>query len=171
MFFDQTVLDILARGVLLSAAAIVWTVLLIRANGLRSLSKMTNFDFVMTVAFGSLVAGAAQASEWEGFAQALVAILGLFIVKFIAASVRKKWDTAETVMQNEPVFLMRNGEFFENALSSSRVTRSDLLAKLREANVVDLSTVRAVILETTGDVSVLHGDNLDEQLIKNVKQL
>ncbi|MGE5953019.1 MAG: DUF421 domain-containing protein [Qipengyuania vulgaris] len=171
MFFDNTLLDIAARGIFLSAAAIIWIVLLIRINGLRSLSKMTNFDFVMTVALGSLVAGAAQASDWKGFAQGMVAMVGLFIVQFTAARIRKASATAEDVMQNEPVFLMRNGQFLENALKSTRVSRSDLVAKLREANVLELSKVRAAVLETTGDVSVLHGDRLDETLIENVKRL
>ena len=51
------------------------------------------------------------------------------------------------------------------------MARSDLVAKLREANVLDLKQVRAVVLETTGDVSVLHGDVLDEILVENVKRI
>lgn len=171
MFVDDTWLDIALRGVLLSAAAMVWIVLLIRINGLRSLSKMTNFDFVMTVALGSLVAGAAQASDWKGFAQSMVAMAGLFLVQYAAARLRKSAAAAEQVMQNEPVFLMRDGIFLEEALGATRVAKSDLVAKLREANVLDLSQVRAVVLETTGDVSVLHGERLQETLIENVKRL
>ena len=171
MIFDNTWLDIAARGILLAAAAIIWIVILIRMNGLRSLSKMTNFDFVMTVALGSLVAGAAQSSEWKGFAQALAAMAGLFFIQFTAAIIRKSSDTAEDVMQNQPVFLMRNGEFCENGLKATRVARSDLIAKLREANVLELSRVRAAVLETTGDVSILHGDRLEETLIENVKRV
>lgn len=171
MFFEETWLDIVARGVVLSATAIIWIVLLIRINGLRSLSKMTNFDFVMTVALGSLVAGAAQASEWTSFVQTMVAMAGLFVVQYLAARLRKSSDAIEDAMQNDPVFLMCDGEFFEGALKSTRVAKSDLVAKLREANVLDLAKVRAVVLETTGDVSVLHGDSLDETLIANVKRL
>lgn len=171
MFFDQTWLDIAVRGILLSAAAMVWIVILIRLNGLRSLSKMTNFDFVMTVALGSLLAGAAQASDWQGFAQSMVAMAGLFLVQFAAARLRKSSRAVEDAMQNEPVFLMRDGAFCERAMESTRVARSDLVAKLREANVLHLSEVRAAVLETTGDVSVLHGDHLDEVLIENVKRL
>ena len=37
------------------------------------------------------------------------------------------------------------------------MTRADLLAKLREANVLSFHQVHAVVMETTGDVSVLHG--------------
>ena len=171
MFIDNTWLDIALRGVLLSAAATIWIVMLIRINGLRSLSKMTNFDFVMTIALGSLLAGAAQASDWQGFGQAMVAMLGLFIVQYGTARLRKASDTVEAAMQNAPVFLMRDGEFLEDALRATRVAKSDLVAKLREANVLDLKQVRAVVLETTGDVSVLHGDVLDEILVENVKRI
>ncbi len=171
MFTDNTWFDIILRGVLLSVAAIGWIVVLIRINGLRSLSKMTNFDFVMTIALGSLVAGAAQAGDWPGFAQAMMAMVGLFVVQYTAARLRKSSNTVEGVMQNDPVFLMRDGEFFEDALTSTRVAKSDLIAKLREANVLDLSEVRAVVLETTGDVSVLHGERLQETLIAGVRRI
>jgi uncharacterized membrane protein YcaP (DUF421 family) len=171
MFVENTWLDIALRGLILSAAALCWIVVLIRVNGLRSLSKMTNFDFVMTVALGSLVAGAAQASDWSGFAQAMVAMAGLFIVQFLSARLRKSSDRVEDAIQNDPIFLMRDGEFLDDALRSTRVAKSDLIAKLREANVLDLTKVRAVVLETTGDVSVLHGDGLDRTLIENVKRL
>jgi len=171
MILDTTWLDIATRGILLAVAAILWVVVLVRINGLRSLSKMTNFDFVMTVALGSLVAGAAQASDWKAFAQAMVAMAGLFLVQFLAAQIRKSSDRAEDAMQNDPVFLMRNGEFCDAALKKTRVAKSDLIAKLREANVLDYGQVRAVVLETTGDVSVLHGDHLDETLIENVKRV
>ncbi|MDN3645781.1 DUF421 domain-containing protein [Pontixanthobacter aestiaquae] len=143
-------------------------VLLIRVTGLRSLSKMTNFDFIMTVAMGSLVAGAGQASEWSGFAQAITAMVGLFLTQYVAARMRKSSDAVEAAMQNDPVMLMRDGVIDYDALKRTRVAESDLIAKLREANVLNFSEVRAVVLETTGDVSVLHGDALDEKLIENI---
>ena len=73
MFFDNTVLDVLARGFVLSGVALIWIILMVRIVGLNSFSKMTNFDFVTTIAFGSLLAGAAQASDWKAFFQTLVA--------------------------------------------------------------------------------------------------
>ena len=73
-------------------------------------------------------------------------------------------------MQNEPVLLMRDGEILDEALEKTRVARSDLIAKLREANVTDYSQVRAAVLETTGDVSVLHGETLDEALLEGVRK-
>ena len=169
MFFENTLLDLVARGFILAAIGIFWVVALIRLNGLRSLSKMTNFDFIMTIALGSLLATAAGADTWEVFGQSLAAQAALFFVQWSTAQLRQSSDTVETAMQNAPIFLMRDGEFCEDALDETRVAKSDVIAKLREANALELSKVRAVVLETTGDVSVLHGDRIDERLVENIR--
>ncbi len=153
---------------MLAFIALVWVVVLVRLNGLRSLSKMTNFDFVMTVALGSLLAGAAQATDWPGFAQPCLAMVGLFVTQATAARLRRSSKRVESWMQNSPTLIMRDGKILHDALASTRMAESDLIAKLREANVLDFDDVRAVVLETTGDVSVLHGDRLNETLIENV---
>ena len=168
MVVDHEIADSVLRGVILAMIALVWVVVQIRVVGLRSLSKMTSFDFVMTVALGSLVAGASQADDWIKFVQPLSAMVGLFIIQWLAARLRKSSDTIERIMQNEPVVLMRDGVINHDALKQTRVAESDLFAKLREANVLRLQDVRAAILETTGDVSVLHGSELDKELLSGV---
>ncbi|MEO7917342.1 MAG: YetF domain-containing protein, partial [Dokdonella sp.] len=82
------------------------------------------------------------------------------------ARLRKKSDRFERLAQNEPVVFMRNGKIFDEALTRTRVAKSDLIAKLREANVLDFSEVRAVILETTGDISVLHGVAVSDEMLQ-----
>ena len=171
MFTANPTLDILLRGLLLTALAMCWVVILVRVNGLRSFSKMTNFDFVMTVAIGSLLAGASQSTSWSSFAQTILAMAALFLVQYVTARMRKTFDQFETLMQNKPVVLMRDGKMLPEALAATRVARGDLIAKLREANVLDLSKVRAVILETTGDISVLHGNECSESLLEGTRRI
>ena len=171
MFVDAGWADVVLRAAILSTTGLIWVVLLVRIVGLRSFSKMTNFDFVMTIATGSLLAGAAQASEWTGFAQAMLAMATLFFVQLTISRIRKDHDPFEKAIQNDPVLLMKDGEICEQALTEERVSKSDLMAKLREANVLEMEKIRAVVLETTGDVSVLHGDVLEHTLIANVRDL
>jgi len=168
MFFDSAVLDAIARGALLSTLGIAWIIGLVRIVGLRSFSKMTNFDFVMTVATGSLLAGVAQATSWTGLLQALVALGSLFAVQYIVSRLRKASDQFDEVVQNTPTFLMKDGVVLHDALRATRVTKGDLFAKLREANALNVASVRAVVLETTGDISVLHGDEVDTELYTGV---
>ncbi len=171
MFVENSSLDVLIRGFILTTIAMCWIVMLVRVNGLRSFSKMTNFDFVMTVATGSLLAGAGQSSSWSAFVQTLTAMVALFVVQFVTARLRKSSDKFENAIQNTPMILMRNGKILDEALRETGVAESDLIAKLREANVLDLRDVRAVVLETTGDISVLHGDKCAERLLAGTKRI
>lgn len=171
MFSENQTIDLFLRGLILTSTGLVWVVILTRINGLRSFSKMTSFDFVMTVAVGSLLAGAAQSTSWGAFGQASTALATLFLVQCLVARLRTSSGTFENLIQNEPVILMRDGDFIEKALQDTRVTKSDLIAKLREANVLELSDVRAVVLETTGDISVLHGESCAESLLEGTKRL
>jgi len=168
MLVENEAVDVALRGLVLAALGLFWVMALIRINGLRSLSKMSNFDFVMTIALGSLLAGAAQASEWSAFAQALVGMVALFAVQWSMNQLRMVVPPFQSVVQNRPVILMRDGEYLTEAMHETRVSKSDLLAKLRKANALDFSRIRAVVLETTGDVSVLYGDRVEESLFKGL---
>ncbi len=169
---DNATLDAIVRGAVFGAAGLLWVVLLVRLNGLRSLSKMTNFDFVMTIALGSLIATGSQATDWDTVVQVGVAMAVLFLFQNVASRVRKTSDTIENLMQNNPIILVKDGEICYDALRESRVAESDLIAKLREANALDMSKIHAVVLETTGDVSVLHGDREpDAKLTTGIRDL
>lgn len=126
-----------------------------RIAGLRSFSKMSSFDFASTVAIGSIMATVAvtQASLVNG----LIGLATLFVAQVVVALLRRR-TTFERLVDNQPVLLMRGPHLLEDNLRRSRVTEADIRAKLREANVTRPDQVLAVVLETTGDVSVLHGD-------------
>jgi len=171
MFVAPDSLDTILRGLILSFLAVCWIVTVVRIVGLRSFSKMTAFDFVITVAIGSLLAGASQADTWSGFFQALIGMASLLGVQYTVARLRRASDGFEAVIQNAPVLLMEDGKIITRALEVTRVEEDDLIAKLREANVCDLAEVRAVVLETTGDISVLHGSKLQDRLLTGVRRV
>ena len=159
------------RGVALTTLAVMWTVLLVRIVGLRSFSKMTAFDFVATVASGSLIAQAGTRTRLDEYLQALAAIAGVFLIQWALAKARQKSALVANVLTNEPVLLMDRGEFLPRAMLETRVSRSDLLEKLRSAGVSDLADVRAVVLETTGDVSVIRGGAVADELMEGVRRV
>lgn len=168
MFFDEPVFDAFAKGIILSVFGLFWIILLVRIVGLRSFSKMTNFDFVMTVAMGSLLAGASQSQQWTGFLQTLTAMASLFAIQYLVSRLRRRSPRLDALVQNTPILLMKDGVILHDALRATRVAEEDLFAKLREANALDIASVRAVVLETTGNISVLHGAQVDEALFKGV---
>ncbi|HKJ47445.1 MAG TPA: YetF domain-containing protein, partial [Christiangramia sp.] len=67
-------------------------------------------------------------------------------------------------VDNAPLMLMDGQEILHENLKKARVTEEDLRSKLREANVIRLKEIRAVIFEATGDISVMHTENDNEEL-------
>jgi len=102
-----------------------------------------------------------------------VAVLCILGFQQLFSYGKRHFDWLENIGENNPILLMRNGEILVDNLQKSGVTRADLMAKLREANVLQLSEVKAVIFETTGDVSVLHGEKetaVEKCLLEGIRQ-
>ncbi len=157
--------------VLRAFAIVAVIVVMVRLNGLRSFSKMSGFDFGITVAKGSVLASAAMAPDWEAFVEIAVALVALFVVQGTVSRLRAHIAPFKSAIDNTPLMLMRDGEIFGGNLKRGNISHDDLMAKLREANVLRLSEVRAVILEETGDVSVLHGEaSVDDALLDGVRR-
>ena len=78
------------------------------------------------------------------------------------------------MIDNSPLLLMDGQKILEDNLKKAKVTKADLHSKLREANVIQFSQVKAVVFEATGDISVLHvGDKdmeLESELLKGVQR-
>lgn len=141
-----------------------------RIVGLRSFAKMSTLDFAATVAIGSVLASVTLAND-TSIAAGMAALAVLLGVPWGINALRRHVEWFRKLADNEPTLLMLDGEILHDNLDKDQVTVDDLRAKLREANVLQLSEVRAVVLETTGDVSVLHGDaDLDDWLLDGVSR-
>lgn len=138
-------------GLIIFATVILFT----RIVGLRSFSKMSSFDFAMTVAVGSLMASTATSPSTT----LLNGVIGLgvfYLAQLLIARARLRLR-ASRVVDNTPLLLMHDGEVLPEHMHLARISDRDLRAKLRQAGVTDPGQVLAVVLETTGDVSVLQG--------------
>jgi len=150
-------------------AMLVLVILVVRVIGLRAFSKMSSFDFAVTVSIGSILGGVASSSV--ALVNGAVAMASLLGIQAIVAWVRARRPVAEAALDNTPLLLMDGETFLDANLRAARVTRSDVVAKLREANVLRMGDVRAVVLETTGDISVLHGDvSIDPELLDGLRR-
>lgn len=157
--------------ILLSAFGIYATIIIFtRIAGKRSFSKMSSFDFAITIAIGSVIASTIV-SKSVSLLQGMTALLAIYFLQLITAQLRKL-PFFEKMIDNKPMLIMKDGIVLHKNLKKALMTESDLQAKLREANVIQLSEVKAVIFETTGDVSVLHTQeekDIDDWILKEIK--
>ncbi|NDV02234.1 DUF421 domain-containing protein [Pseudoroseicyclus tamaricis] len=163
----ETFVQVLARGLVTVALVVALT----RLNGLRSFSKISAFDFAITVATGSVLATALTTKD--AFGPALAALVVLFLVQGLVSRVRVRLSPFRNAVDNTPLLLMENGSFMDENMESAQIARSDLIAKLRESGTVERAKIRAVVLETTGTVSVIYADpgaELAEGLMDGVRR-
>lgn len=142
-----------------------------RVTGKRTFAKMTSFDFAVTIAMGSILADAVN-KPVSNLMPAIVSLALLAGLQAIFAKILSSSDTAQKVITNTPILLMKNGVILRENLNKALVSQADLMGKLREANVLQLSQVKAVIFETTGDISVLHSEDqidIDAIIMEDVK--
>lgn len=158
-----TIGTIVVSAVLVYVAVIVLT----RLAGLRSLAKMSSFDFAATVAVGSTVSSTALGTS--PLTNGVVALSMLYGLQYVIATLRRRGAFSGAV-DNAPMLLMAGGEVIEGNLRHARVSREELWAQLRLSGVQRREQVRAVIMETTGDMSILQGEGpFDAELLQGVR--
>lgn len=154
---------IVASAVLVYLSVILFT----RLAGVRSLAKMSSFDFAATVAVGSTVSSVALGSA--PVVSGLLVLALLFGLQYVVASLRRR-QLLGGLVDNAPILLMAGPEVLEGNLRHARVSRSELWSQLRLAGVHSRESVRAVVLETTGDLSVLRKDEpVDDELLAGIR--
>ncbi|HKK37972.1 MAG TPA: YetF domain-containing protein [Cryomorphaceae bacterium] len=161
---DDPLWQTIVGAFLLLIAVLIFT----RLVGLRSFAKFTVFDFAFTVAIGSIVSSTLTSSTT--IVHGSVAIGALLVATYVASALQKNFPTVGKIASNTPVLLMEGSQILEHNMKKAQISRSQLYAKLREANVLNFSQVRAVVLENTGDISVLHSSDASEELVKEILQ-
>ena len=145
-------------------------ILLTRLAGKRSFSKISSFDFAMTVAIGSIISTTVLSSTVR-LIDGLVGLSAAYLLQTCVALARR-YAPLMKVVDNSPLLLMDGDRILNNNLRKARLTEADLRSKLREAGILHLKEVEAVVFETTGDLSVIKRDGeqpADRWLMKDVK--
>jgi len=151
MWFDswESILRILVHGSL----GYVALVFMLRISGKRTLSKMNAFDFVVTIALGSVFA-TLLISTSVPLIDGVVAIAVLIALQWIVSSLYVRSERFEAMVKGTPELVFWRGVYLDAALRRMRVTHEEVQAAMRDQNVTTDRSA-AVILETDGSLSVV----------------
>ncbi|NNF59099.1 MAG: DUF421 domain-containing protein [Rhodothermaceae bacterium] len=149
----------------------VAVVISVRLSGKRSTSQMNSFDWIVTVAMGSMVASAIVLKD-TGVATVFAGLAVLLLLQWALTKTLTVWPFARRLVRASPTLLYYRGQFLEDNLRKERVLRNEILAAVREAGVGLLDEVEAVILETDADLSVIRkGDGRVPTTLEGVSGL
>lgn len=151
----------LVRILLVTTLGYLWLVALISRLGQRALATMTPLDFVITVTLGSAFGRVITAKE-VAVAEIVVAFSVLLALQWLAASGRARGLRAGRYFDAEPALLYHRGAVVEEAMRRHRLTEKDLIGAVRKEGKGSLGEVEVIVLEPSGDFSVIGPDELGD---------
>lgn len=160
MFFDSWfgIVRLLIVGVLAYAALIIF----LRVSGKRTLSKWNAFDFVVTIALGSILASVVLSKDVV-LIEGVIAFSLLIALQFVITRLSVKFDWLKNIVKAEPTLLLDKGEFLFAAMRRQRVTESEIRAAVRSKGFASVEKIEAVVLETDGTFSVIKKSDSDSR--------
>lgn len=129
-------------------------IFLLRISGKRTLSKWNSFDFVVTIAFGSILASMLLSKD-TSLTQASLGFGLLVLYQFLLTWVSTRSGLVQSLIKAEPTLLLYKGVFRKKALKQERVAEGEVMAAIRSQGLGSMDNVDAVILETDGSFSVI----------------
>lgn len=167
MFFDDW--SGIGRVLIATLVAYGALIFLLQLSGKRTLAKMTAFDFVVTIAVGSVLANIAL-SKSTPFMEGMTALVVLIGAQYCISSMCVKSKKIEFLVKPKPTLLLYQGQFMKEAMRSERVTEADILSALRGQGHSSVKDVEAVILEADGSFNAVINETLpsSESALRNV---
>jgi len=151
-FFESW--DSLLHIVYIGLSCYVCLIVLLRISGKRTLSKMNMFDWVITVAMGSVMANSLSADAiWVNTITAFLVLIG---AQFIVTWLSVRFPAFEELIDAKPTILYYRGTFYRDAMRSERVPKSEILSAIRQNGQGAPAEIEAVILETNGELVVMN---------------
>ena len=152
MFFNDWngLLAVLVAGACCYPALVIF----LRVSGKRTLSKLNAFDLVVTVALGSTMATVIVSRDVPIF-EGLLALVLLIGLQLAVAWTSLRSRAFRRLVKAEPRLLYAEDGPVEKAMKEERITLDELISAARANGKPSLESVRFIILETNGELSVI----------------
>ncbi|WP_330602836.1 DUF421 domain-containing protein [Anaerosolibacter carboniphilus] len=128
--------------------------LLTRIMGRKHLSELTYFDHIVSITIGSIIASIAvdrSINTLDGITATIVWSILPILIGYISL----KNLTFRKIVDSEPLIIIQNGKLLDKNMSRIRYHMDDLLMRLRQKDVFDITEIEFAILESNSKLSIL----------------
>ena len=152
-FFDSW--SSVLKTIVVGLAAYVTLIAMLRVSGKRTLSKMNMFDWVVTVAMGSVMAST-LVSDGVTYVQGITAFATLIAAQYFVTYFSVRSKRFSDLVKADPTILYYKGRYQERAMRRERVPKSEILSAIRQSGQGAPAEIAAVILESSGELIVMN---------------
>ena len=141
--------------VIRSIAVYLVLLTLLRISGRRTLSKMTNFDFVLLLIIGSVAKHAVIKNEYS-FTATMIVIVTFIVLNVAFSMLKLKFRRLSRWIDGQPMVLVEDGKPLTDLMEKARVTEDDILSEARRMQGLQrMDQIRFAVLEVTGKISII----------------
>lgn len=152
MFFQSW--GSVGRVVVASIVVYVVVVAALRVIGARALAKMSAYDIVVSIALGSLVASI-PLSTTVSVTDGLAAVATFLTLQEITRFLQARYAAAHHVVRERPHLVVWDGKLIDERLNEIDISADEVRAAIRQAGLLSVDHVQAVVLENDGAWSVM----------------
>ncbi len=139
----------------LSALLSLFILLLIsKALGNRTIASMSMYDYINSIAIGSIAAQLSISTDKKIIHNVIAMIVyGLFT--YLCCIGTDKSKIIRNLLVGHPIVLVEKGKIYKKNFTKAHLDMDEFLTMLRPMGYFDLSKVDTVIFETNGELSVI----------------
>ncbi|SRR5581483_6516216 len=135
----------------------VFIIAALRITGKRQIGQLTPFDLAVLLLISNAVQNAMTGPD-NSLTGGIAAAATLLIANAIVARIRMNSPKFRSVLEGDPVLLVKDGKALTENLKSENLTEDELMISLRQHEVNDIKQVKQAMLEIDGSISVIRLD-------------
>ncbi len=148
--YTSILISTMIKGIFIYFFALI----LSKAIGIKIISQMNFFDFIMGVSVGSMIAKIIIDKDHVVFS-GIIALITFTLLTIATSYLSLKSYTVRRIINAKTLILVENGRIIDKNMKKLRITINELMMKLREKDVFSLDDVQFAIMEGDGQLSVL----------------
>lgn len=137
-----------------TTATFLILLLLTRIMGRKQLSQLTFFNYITGITIGSIAADISAESSMPFF-NGLTSLVWWTLLTILIGYVGLKQAKLRSILDGQPVIVIKNGRILEKELKKLRLNVDDLTMLLREQSVLSVKDVDYATLEPNGKLAVI----------------
>lgn len=127
----------------------------LRTSGKRGIKQLSIFELVLIIGLGS-AAGDPMFYEDVGLLPAFTVFLVVVTLYMIVTKLSDKYKRIEKLLEGEPLYTIVDGQMLMASFKTSGLSQDEFFGELRIRNIEHLGQVKTVLIETSGEFSILY---------------
>jgi len=142
-------------AVLRAVAIYGFLLIILRIAGERTLSSMTNFDFVLLLVIAEATQQGLIGDDFS-VTKALLLITTLIGLDIGISLLKDRWLLMHKVIEGVPLIIVEEGKPLAERMKRARVDQSDVLQAARQLKGLErMDQIKFAVLERTGEISIV----------------